>query len=155
MSAYIQDQLVNLPPYLFLVAGLERAFTVFVHIALSLVVLLAVVKGKAVYLLFAVLLHTAVNFPAVIIPGLGYSILYAELYLLVLAVLSWMFIFRSRGSFPNLPDLEDKLQWITTCGGRALTLASRFLLQKCRLRERTLNRHYHVYYFIYIASVSL
>jgi len=32
MSLYIQDQPVNLPPYLFLViAGLERAFTIFVH----------------------------------------------------------------------------------------------------------------------------
>jgi uncharacterized membrane protein YhfC len=104
IAAYIQDQLVNLPSYLFLVAGFERAFTIFIHIALSLVVLLAVVKGKAVYLLFAILLHTAVNFPAVIIPGLGYSILFAELYLLVLAAFSWMFIFRSRGSFPDLPD---------------------------------------------------
>ena len=65
--------------------------------------LLAVVKGKAAYLLYALLLHAAVNFPAVIITGLGYSVLYAELYVLVLAAISWQFIFRSRESFPDLP----------------------------------------------------
>ena len=102
MANYIETQLVELPFYMFLVAGLERAFAIVVHIALSLVVLLAVTKGKSIYLLYAILLHTAVNLPAVLIPGLGYNILYAELYLLVLAVIGIIFIKRSRHSFPEI-----------------------------------------------------
>lgn len=101
IATNIQDQLVKLPPYLFLVAGLERFFTMFIHIALSSVVLLAVVKRKQIYLFYAILLHTGVNFIAVIIPGLGFNVLYAQIYLLILAVISWMFIFRSRKSFHN------------------------------------------------------
>jgi uncharacterized membrane protein YhfC len=102
MTDYIKTQLIELPAYMFLVAGLERAFTIFIHIALSLVVLFAVTRGKTIYLLYAVLLHAAVNLPVVIVPGLGYNILYVELYLLVLAVIGCIFIKRSRNSFPFL-----------------------------------------------------
>ncbi len=102
MSAYLVAQLTEMPAYMFLVAGLERAFTIVIHIALSLVVLLAVTKGKTIYLLYAILLHAAVNLPAVLIPGLGYNILYAELYLLVLTVIGVIFIKRSRNSFPAI-----------------------------------------------------
>lgn len=100
MAAYIQSQLIEVPAYMFLVAGLERVFTIVVHIALSLVVLLAVTKGRAIYLLYAILLHAAVNLPAVLIPGLGYNILYAEFYLLILTVIGCVFIRRSRKCFP-------------------------------------------------------
>ena len=95
-------QLIDLPYYILKVAGLERVLTIVIHIALSLVVLLAVTKGKTIYLLYAILLHTAVNLPAVLIPGLGYNILYAELYLLVLAVIGIIFIKSSRHSFPAI-----------------------------------------------------
>jgi len=40
----------------------------------------------------------------VLIPGLGYHILYAELYLLVLAVIGIIFIKRSRNSFPEIGE---------------------------------------------------
>ena len=102
MTDYIKGQLIDLPYYIFIVAGLERALTIVIHIALSLVVLLAVTKGKTIYLLYAILLHAAVNLPAVLIPGLGYNILYAELYLLVLAVIGIIFIKSSRHSFPAI-----------------------------------------------------
>jgi len=102
LAAYLLTQLTEMPAYMFLVAGLERAFTIVVHIALSLVVLIAVTKGKTIFLLYAILLHAAVNLPAVLIPGLGYNILYAELYLLILAVVGCIFIKRSRNSFPVL-----------------------------------------------------
>jgi uncharacterized membrane protein YhfC len=100
MAAYIESQLIDMPAYMFLVAGLERVFAIVVHIALSLVVLLAVTRGKVIYLLYAILLHTAVNLPAILIPGLDYNILYAELYLLILAVIGYIFIKRSRKCFP-------------------------------------------------------
>lgn len=102
MAVILKEQLIELPAYLFLVAGLERSFTIFIHIALSLVVLMAVTRKKPVFLLYAILLHAAVNLPAVIIPALGFSIFYAELYLLLLAVLSCIFIRRSRNYIPQL-----------------------------------------------------
>jgi uncharacterized membrane protein YhfC len=107
MTAYIKTQLIDLPASMFLVAGLERAFTIFIHIALTLVVLFAVTRGKKIYLLYAILLHMAVNLPAVLIPGLGYNLLYAELYLLFLAVISCIFIKRTRSSFPNQSNLHQ------------------------------------------------
>lgn len=105
-AAFIRDQLVSLPPYMYLVAGLERAFTVFIHIALSLVVLSAVVRGRKIYLILAVLLHALVNFPVVMIPGLGFSVLYVELYLLALAIVSIVWILRSRDGIPE-PSQSD------------------------------------------------
>lgn len=100
LAAFLKEQLVNTSPALFAAAGLERAFTVVIHIALSLVVLLAVTRGKPIFLLYAILLHALVNFPAVMIQGLGYSIWFAELYVLLLALAGYIFIIRSKNSFP-------------------------------------------------------
>jgi hypothetical protein len=86
MASYIKEQLINLSPYLFAMAGPERLFTIVIHIALSLVVLLAVTKSKNIYLLYAILLHALVNYPVVIIPGWGLSLWFAEFYLLLLAI---------------------------------------------------------------------
>ena len=69
MAVILKEQLIELPTHLFLVAGLERAFTIFIHIALSLVVLMAITRKKPVFLLYAILLHAVANLPAVIIPG--------------------------------------------------------------------------------------
>lgn len=99
MSAYIYDQLVGLPSYTFLIAGFERIFAILLHIAFSLLVLYGVMNRKPVYLLYAILVHGAANIPAVIIPGLGLNLLYAELYLLIVAVLSYFYIRRSKDSF--------------------------------------------------------
>ncbi|MDW7739083.1 MAG: YhfC family glutamic-type intramembrane protease [Bacillota bacterium] len=107
MAQYIKTQLISLPPHIYLVAGFERAFTIFIHIALSLIVLLAVTRRNYIYLLYAILLHAAVNIPVVIIPGLGMDILYAELYLLLLAVFSIIFIKRSPSLYPELPVSDN------------------------------------------------
>lgn len=104
MAAHIKDLLINTPPVLFAAAGLERAFTIVIHIALSLVVLLAVTRGKLIFLLYAIILHALVNFPVVIIPGLGLSFWYAEFYLLLLALAGYIFIIRSKNSFPGVDN---------------------------------------------------
>ncbi len=107
LAAYLKSQLVELPAHVFLLAGLERAFTIFIHIALSLVVLLAVTKKKPIYLFYAILLHGAVNFPVVIIPGLGFNILFAELYLFILAIISCLYIKYSRPFFDEASLLKE------------------------------------------------
>jgi len=101
-EAYIFEQLVELPSYMFLIAGMERALVIIVHIAFSLIVLYGVMSKKPVYLLYAILLHGAVNLPAVIIPGLDLNILYVELYLLIVAVICYTYIRRSKDTFSML-----------------------------------------------------
>ena len=49
----------------YLLAGVERFFAVFIQIALSLWVLYAVMKRKFVYVIYAVLIHAAIDFPIV------------------------------------------------------------------------------------------
>src|SRR5690606_30347694 len=66
-AALIKDQLINTPPIYFLIGGLERFFTLFIQVGLSLVVLYGVITRQIRYLIYAVLLHTLVNAPAIIL----------------------------------------------------------------------------------------
>lgn len=52
------------PSSYFLIAGAERIFAFVFHLALSLIVLYAVKKGEIKYLLFAIILHAVLDFPA-------------------------------------------------------------------------------------------
>jgi len=90
----LRDQIVNTPAYAFALAGVERVFAIIAHIALSLVVLLGVRRGRFVYVIYAILLHTLLNFPAVLLSRLEHGIIYAEIYLLVFAIGAFLFIRR-------------------------------------------------------------
>lgn len=98
-AAMIKSQLVNTPPSYFLIGGLERFFTYFIHMGLSLVVLYGVVNRKLSYLFYAILLHTLVNAPPVIMTRLGVNIWWVELYILLLAILALVWIVRARPLF--------------------------------------------------------
>lgn len=95
-AAMIRSQLVNTPPVYFLFGGLERFFTLFIHIGLSLMVLYGVITGKIRYLLYAILLHTLVNAPTVIMFEMGVNIWLVQGFILLLAVLALVWIVRSR-----------------------------------------------------------
>lgn len=88
----VRDQLVNTPAYVFALAGVERVFAIVAHIALSLVVLLGVRRGRFVYVIYAILLHTLLNFPLVYLSQFEQGVLYSEMYLLVFALGSFLFI---------------------------------------------------------------
>lgn len=94
MAETIRSQLVGTPSYLFLVGGLERVLAIILHIALSLVVLNAVRLGKPLYLLYAILIHTAANLGAVLLAQQPNGTLLAEGYLVVVAVLCFLYIRR-------------------------------------------------------------
>ncbi len=94
MAETIRTQLVDTPSYMFLVGGLERVLAITLHIALSLVVLNAVRLGKPVYLLYAILIHTAANLGAVLLSQQPNGILLSEGFLVIVAVLCFLYIRR-------------------------------------------------------------
>lgn len=102
MAAFVKSQLIGTPPATFLLGGLERLLVIIMHIALSLLVLYAVINRKIAYYIYAILLHTMLNALGVII-GREFGIWYAELYILLLAVIAVFCIGRSRRFFERLP----------------------------------------------------
>lgn len=91
----IKSQLVNFAPTTFALAGIERVLTILAHIAMSLLVYYAVRYGKVRFYFFALLAHTLMNFIAVMIAQQTNGTWLAELFMLGVAVLSLVLIFRS------------------------------------------------------------
>lgn len=108
MAAYIKSQLIGLPPAMFLVGGLERLLAMIVQIGLSLVVLYGVMNRKISCLVYAILLHTLLNAPPVIMVQQGFSIWLAELYIFMAAVVALVYIQKSRERFERI-SLEPPL----------------------------------------------
>ncbi len=90
----VKQTLVNTPWYLFMIAGVERVMAIIVHIALSLVVLMGVRTARPIFLLYAILLHTLLNFPLAYLSGLPNGWVLSEVYLLTLAIIAYLFIRR-------------------------------------------------------------
>lgn len=95
-AATIKSQLVNTPPVYFLIGGLERFFTLFIQVGLSLVVLYGVRTRQIKYLVYAILLHTLVNAPPVILLERGANIWWVELYVFIVAASAGFWIVRAR-----------------------------------------------------------
>jgi len=90
----IKSALINTPASAFLLAGFERVFTMAVQIALSLLVLVAVKKGKLYYLVLAILLHTIIDTPVAYMSLLKVNIFAIEFVVLLWAVLSLIYIIK-------------------------------------------------------------
>jgi uncharacterized membrane protein YhfC len=103
----VKNQLINTPPIYFLLSGLERFFTLFIQVGLSLLVLYGVMKKEIRNLFYAILLHTLVNAPAVILFQQGVSIWLVEFLILLLATLSTVWIIRSRPLFDRLTTANE------------------------------------------------
>ncbi|NLW09900.1 MAG: YhfC family intramembrane metalloprotease [Firmicutes bacterium] len=108
LAAAIKTQLIETSPFLFLVGGLDRVFAITIQIALSLVVLYAVVKRKFSFVIYAILLHALVNSIPVILMQQGFNVWAAEIYLFILAAIALFFIIRSRKLFTLAPVPEGE-----------------------------------------------
>ena len=97
--AFIKNALISTSPYMFLAGGLERAMALVIQIALSLLVLFAVKSGRYVFLLYAVLVHALLDFPAALYQAGRMNIWAVEVMLLVFAGAAWYSIIRSKGAF--------------------------------------------------------
>lgn len=92
----IRTQLISTPSYLYLVGGLERVFAVAVQLGLSVVVFYSVKEQKARLYWLAVLLHTLVNLPAVLLVSAGVDILWIELWVAICAAVAVWYVIRSQ-----------------------------------------------------------
>ena len=88
----ILNTLVNTPYYLFAVSGVERIMAIIIQIALSLLVLISVRARRPVFLIYAILLHTLLDFGAVVLSAQPNKFLWTELWTFVCAVAGLFFI---------------------------------------------------------------
>jgi uncharacterized membrane protein YhfC len=80
----------SVPPYLFLVGGMERMLAVVIHAGMTMLVLYSVKHKKMRYLLYAILFHALVDSPLPILQhsGLNLNIWILEGYVALFALLA-------------------------------------------------------------------
>ena len=96
----IKKQFEEANVWLFATGGLERIFAIALHLALSILVLYAIRKNKFTYVLYAILIHAAINFlPALYQAGTLTNLLVIEIFLGFIAILSIVFIVKMKPKF--------------------------------------------------------
>lgn len=89
----VSASIINTSPYLFLISGFERLFAFSIQLGLSMVVLYAVRSKKYRYLLYAVLIHALIDFPAALFQkGVISNVWIIEGLCLVAAVAGFIFV---------------------------------------------------------------
>lgn len=99
IAEQIRTMLVDTAAVNFLAGGFERTMTIILQIAFSIIVLYAVKFKKPIYLLYAILLHAAVDTPTVILGSMGLNVWIIELFIAVLAALGLIYIIKAKGIF--------------------------------------------------------
>jgi uncharacterized membrane protein YhfC len=103
---YLITSLVETPAYMFLIGGLERAFTIFIHIALSMLILEGIRKKQVFkYFAIAVGFHTLLDGSVIWIPAAGGNIWMIEGLVMLFAVASVWYLYNSYKRF----KAEDNL----------------------------------------------
>jgi len=98
-----RDTLLTEAPWMFALTGVERICAISFQIALSVLVLYAVYKKRYMFIGLAVLIHAAIDFPAVLFQRGLLPLWSVEAYCVVLAVPALIFIIWSRKLFPAAP----------------------------------------------------
>lgn len=96
--------LINTPSYMFILGGLERVFTIILHIALSILVLYGVNGRKISYLFIAIFAHGLVNFIAVYLMQ-KVNVFVSEGFMLIVAILSTVYIVKMRKVFQGTESI--------------------------------------------------
>ncbi|MEH7416837.1 YhfC family glutamic-type intramembrane protease [Neobacillus drentensis] len=98
--AAIKDTVLNNGVSYYFLGCVERFFAVFMQIAFSLWVLIAVVKKKFVYVVYVILIHAAIDLPLVFVQTGHFTNLWVvELYIAIVGLMSFWLIKKARGSF--------------------------------------------------------
>lgn len=79
--------------------GIERIFAIMLHVGLTLVVLYGINKGKNLYLLVAILIHTATNAGGVILMQNNFGGHFVILWLMIIALSLGVFSIKSKKLF--------------------------------------------------------
>ena len=113
----IKETVLNQGVSFYLLGCVERFFAVFMQMAFSLFVLVAVVKRKFVYVIYAILIHAAIDFPfAFYQTGHIKSLWTIELYLAIIGVFSFVFIKKVEKSI-QLDNKWDSITFNKMTGG--------------------------------------
>lgn len=108
-AGQIYKSLVEAPPDLFLAAGVERALTIGLHIALSVLVLEGIVRKRRLsFYALAVAVHTAVNFSAAWFAYAKVPHWLIELFLALVAAAGLLYVFRAKKRFGDRIEAEDE-----------------------------------------------
>ena len=97
------DSLIKTKSYIFLLGDFERISAVILHISLSVLVWIAVVKGKYILYPLAIFIHFFVNAVTVIINGYNVSVIVLEGIVFVLSVLAAVIAYK----FWKLNDMNE------------------------------------------------
>lgn len=97
----IKYQLISITPALALAGGLERLFTIIVHIAFSIIVLYGVMSKEFKYVVYAIFAHTLINAPLPILMSRGVNIWIIEAYIGVFAAIGLYIIIKSKEYFSS------------------------------------------------------
>lgn len=100
------EELVNSPPWIFLLGAVERVFAIILHLSLSIMVLQIFVRRNIVWLFAAIGWHTLVNSVAVFGALQEWDVLLIEAVVGVAAVIS-LFIIRAFKPKDESQDLEE------------------------------------------------
>lgn len=86
------EELLNSPPWMFVLGAVERLFAIVLHLSLSILVLQAFVRKNIIWLFVAIGWHTLVNAAAVFGTFQGWDPLLIEAVVGVAAVISFLII---------------------------------------------------------------
>lgn len=103
----LKHTLINTNSYLFALGGIERIFAITAHIAMSLIVLYGIKNRKSIYLLYAIIFHAAIDFPAVFSQEGVLSVWVVEGIMIIIFVISIIIIRKLKVNF-NKENNEDK-----------------------------------------------
>ncbi len=93
---------------LFLVAGIERVLTMIVHVALSLLIAVGIMKKQQwYYIIIVVIIHGSLDFFAVVMSSSGISFWMTELMVLAYAVLSIGILMYFKGKVKDSADEDE------------------------------------------------
>lgn len=98
--APIKEQLTEAPAYGYWLGGIERLSAIAIHIALSILVLYAIVQKKMGYFFLSILLHAIINIPAGLYQaGVIENIFIIELFFIIFAAVAVIWTLKSRKLF--------------------------------------------------------
>lgn len=107
------DSLIETPTYMYLMGPLERVSAVILHIALSVIVWIGVVKNKKALYPLAIALHALVDAAMVIINSFGIPVLLLELIVLVMALCVALvagLLWKSNGMTQSRNDIDKSFE---------------------------------------------
>ncbi|KEK25217.1 YhfC family intramembrane metalloprotease [Bacillus gaemokensis] len=88
----VQDLLISTPPYLYLLGSIERILALVLQIAFTMLILYGVKHKKYIFVLYAVLFHTFVDFFAGLYQKQVINIFFAEGITVVFAIFAFVLI---------------------------------------------------------------